>query len=205
MYFKNTESTLSFADIAPFNLLDRNRAIGVPMDQPSPDHSTFSLFRTQLSKEAMKAINHELLSQYSPRGLIINEGIAIDARLVRSASHPIIEDMLKEQRIKRETPEGCLDKQGKPAKFPHGLNSVWTVRNQIPHFGLKEHTSVDARYVLVLGTSPRPPSMTASSSHFGSPAAVIPSIRSRRSLPTRAIGKRRTVSFCSLTRSRTAL
>jgi hypothetical protein len=205
MYFKNTESTLSFADIAPFNLLDRNRAIGVPMDQPSPDHFTFSLFRTQLSKEDMKAIKHELLSQYSPRGLIINEGIAIDARLVHSASHLIIEDKLKEERIKREPPEGCLDNQGKPTKLFHDLDSVWTVRNQIPHFGLKEHASVDARYGFVRATSPRPPSMTVSSSHFVSPAVVIHAIRSRRFLPTRAIGERRTVSFCSLTRSRTAL
>ena len=67
------------------------------MDELAPDHSTFSRFRSRLSKDAMKAINHELLFQFSSRGLAINEGIAVDARLVQSASHPLSEDKLKEK------------------------------------------------------------------------------------------------------------
>jgi len=34
-------------------------------------------------------INHELLAQFASKGLTINEGVAIDARLVQSASHPV--------------------------------------------------------------------------------------------------------------------
>jgi len=48
-------------------------------------------------------INHELLSQFAAKGLIINEGIAIDARLVKSASHPISKEKLEEEKQKRET------------------------------------------------------------------------------------------------------
>jgi len=130
----------------------------LPMDELSPDHSTFSRFRSRLTKETMKAINHELLSQFASRGLAINEGIAIDARLVESASHPISEDKLKEERIKRETPEGSLDKMGKPMKFSRDLDSNWTVKNNKPHFGLKEHASVDTRYGFVLATEMTPAS-----------------------------------------------
>lgn len=132
--------------------------LGLPMDELAPDHSTFSRFRSRLSKDAMKAINHELLSQFASRGLSINEGIAIDARLVQSASHPISEDKLKEERNKRETPEGCLNKLGKPMKFSRDLDSDWTVRNNVPHFGLKEHASVDTRYGFVLATEMTPAS-----------------------------------------------
>lgn len=130
----------------------------LPMDELAPDHSTFSRFRSRLSKETMKAVNHELLSQFASRGLAINEGVAIDARLVQSASHPISEDKLKEEKIKRESPEGCLDKTGKPMKFSRDLDSDWTVRNQVPHFGLKEHASVDTRYGFVLATEMTPAS-----------------------------------------------
>jgi len=106
----------------------------------------------------MKAINHELLSQFASRGLSINEGIAIDARLVKSASHPLSDDKLREEKIKRESPDGSLDKMGKPMKFSRDLDSNWTVKNNKPHFGLKEHASVDTRYGFVLATEMTPAS-----------------------------------------------
>jgi IS5 family transposase len=75
-------------------------------NDPSPDHSTFSRFRKRLCKEAMDQINSEILRQFENEGLKINEGIAIDARLVRSASRPISNDKIKETRDKHNTPEG---------------------------------------------------------------------------------------------------
>jgi IS5 family transposase len=132
--------------------------LGLAVDQPSPDHCTFSRFRSRFSPEIMKSINNELLRQFAARGLTINEGIAIDARLVQSASHPLSEDKLEEARKKRETLEGKLDKNGKPLKFSRDLESDWTVRNNSPHFGLKEHASVDTRYGFVLATEITPAS-----------------------------------------------
>ena len=132
--------------------------LGLSFDDNAPDHSTFSRFRSRLSKDTMKTINHELLSQFASRGLAINEGIAVDARLVQSASHPLSEDKLREERIKRETPEGTLDKLGKPMKFSRDLDSNWTVKNNKPHFGLKEHASVDTSYGFVLATEMTPAS-----------------------------------------------
>jgi IS5 family transposase len=118
-----------------------NKCLGLSFDQHSPDHSTFSRFRSRLSKEAMNLINNAVLQQFARKGLTINEGIAVDARLVRSASHPISNEEIKQEREKRETPEGKVDKNGKPLKFSRDLESDWTVKNEISHYGLKEHTS----------------------------------------------------------------
>ena len=108
-------------------------------------------------------INHELLSQFASKGLTINEGIAIDARLVQSASHPMSKEKMKEEKQKRETPEGKLNKKGNPLKFSRDLESDWTVKNDKPHYGLKEHASVDTRYGFVLTTEITP------ASHHDSP------------------------------------
>ena len=55
--------------------------LGLTLDKPSPDHSTFSRFRGRLSKEAMIELNNVVLQEFAKRGLSINEGIAVDARL----------------------------------------------------------------------------------------------------------------------------
>ena len=137
--------------------------LGLSFDDPAPDHSTFSRFRGRLPQETMRLINHELLCQFASKGLTINEGIAIDARLVQSASHPISNEKLKEEKQKRQTPEGERDKKGNPLKFSRDLESDWTVKNDKPHYGLKEHASVDTHYGFVLATEMTP------ASHHDSP------------------------------------
>jgi IS5 family transposase len=130
----------------------------LPFDMPSPDHSTFSRFRKRLSKKAMIKINSEVLKQFDKEGLSINEGIAIDARLVQSASRPISNDEIKKLREKKETPEGKLDKNGKPLKFSRDLESDWTAIDDEPHYGLKEHASVDVNNGFILATTITPAS-----------------------------------------------
>jgi len=133
--------------------------MGLSFDQHSPDHSTFSRFRDRLSKEAMNRINSIVLQQFSRKGFVINEGVAVDARLVQSASHPISKEEIKKQREKRETPEGKLDKNGNVIKFSRDLDSDWTIKNDIPHYGLKEHVSVDTNQGFVLSTDMTPASI----------------------------------------------
>jgi IS5 family transposase len=140
------------------NRISFKKFLGLSFDQRSPDHSTFSRFRSRLSHDTMRLINHELLSQFAAKGLTINEGVAIDARLVQSASRPLSKEKLEEEKKKRETPEGNLDKKGNPLKFSRDVESDWTVRNDIPHYGLKEHASVDTRYGFVLATEITPAS-----------------------------------------------
>ena len=136
--------------------------LGLSFDQHSPDHSTFSRFRGRLSKEAMNRINSAVLQQFSQQGLTINEGIAVDARLVQSASHPISNEEIKKQREKRETPEGKLDKNGNLLKFSRDLDSDWVVKKGVFHYGFNEHASVDTDYGFVLATELTPASVNDS-------------------------------------------
>lgn len=133
--------------------------LGLPLDRPSPDHSTFSRFRSRLSKEAMIKLNDEVLQEFAKRGLSINEGIAVDARLVKSASRPMSNDGLKELKEKRNTPEGQVDKNGNTLKFSRDIESDWTVKNERAHYGLKEHASVDVKSGFVLATTLSPASV----------------------------------------------
>jgi len=93
-------------------------------------------------------------------GVSINEGIAIDARLVKSVSRPISNDDVRKRKEKRDTPEGNLDTNGKLLRFTRDLESDWTIKNDTPHYGLKEHTSVDIQSGFVLATT-----LTSASEH----------------------------------------
>jgi len=129
------------------------------LDKPSPDHSTFSRFRKRLSKEAMDQINSEILRQFETQGLTINEGIAVDARLVKSASHPISNEKIRQNKEKHNTPEGKSDKNGNPLKFHRDLDSDWVVQKDTPHYGLKEHAAVDVNHGFILATTLTPASV----------------------------------------------
>jgi len=156
--------------------------LGLPLDHPSPDHSTFSRFRSRLSKDAMIWINNEVLQQFSQKGLTINEGVAVDARLIQSASHPLSDQELKKHKEKRQTAEGQLDKNGKPLKFARDVESDWTVKNDVPHYGFKEHASVDVNNGFVLATeltpashhdSPYLPYCVTASCHTDKPIKIV--------------------------------
>ena len=101
----------------------------------------------------MDQINSEILRQFEAQGLTINEGIAVDARLVQSASRPLSNDEIKKARDKHNSPEGKLDKNGNPKKFCRDLESNWVIKNDKPHYGLKEHASVDTRHGFILATT----------------------------------------------------
>jgi IS5 family transposase len=139
------------------------RFLGLSFDDPAPDHSTFSRFRGRLSKDTLRRVNSELLNQFAARGCAMTEGVAVDARLVQSASRPISTGRLKEEREKRKTPEGKLDKNGNPLKFSRDIESDWTAEKDTPLFGLKEHAAVDTRYGFLLATEITP------ASHHDSP------------------------------------
>jgi IS5 family transposase len=133
--------------------LSFKKFLGLSFDRPSPDHSTFSRFRSRLSKSAMDQINSDILRQFEAKGLTINEGIAVDSRLVKSASGPVSNKEIDELKKKRDTPEGKLDKNGKPKKFNRDIDSNWTIKNDIPHYGLKEHAAVDTNHGFILATT----------------------------------------------------
>ncbi len=135
------------------------RFLKIALDKPSPDHSTFSRFRGRLSKRLFESITHNILNQFAQKGIKINEGIAIDARIVKSASSPVSQEKLKSLRKGRSAPEGKLDKTGNPRKFSRDIESNWTIKNKKAYYGLKEHTSVDVNHGFVLATTLSPASV----------------------------------------------
>lgn len=136
--------------------LSFKRFLDLSFSKPSPDHSTFSRFRLRLSQNAMDEINSEILRQFEAKGLTINEGIAVDARLVKSVSRPVSNKKLKELKEKANTPEGKLDKNGKTKKYSRDLDSDWVVQKDIPHYGIKEHAAVDTKHGFILATTMTP-------------------------------------------------
>jgi len=139
--------------------LSFKKFLGLSFSKPSPDHSTFSRFRSRLSKNAMDQINSEILRQFEAKGLTINEGIAVDARLVKSANRPISNQKLNELKEKSNSPDGNLDKNGKPKKYSRDLDSDWVVQKDIIHYGLKEHAAVDINHGFILTTTVKPSSV----------------------------------------------
>jgi IS5 family transposase len=138
--------------------LSFKKFLRLSFETPSPDHTTFSRFRKSLSKEAMDQINSKILRQFASQGLTINEGIAVDARLVKSASSPLSKDQIKEARTDKENSEK-LDKNGNHLKFSRDLESDWIVKNDKPHYGLKEHASVDVNHGFILASALTPASV----------------------------------------------
>lgn len=59
---------------------------------------------------------------------------------------------LENDKAKYITSKKRLDTKGKSLKYARDLDSNWSVRNNEPIFGMKEHTSIDATSSFVLST-----------------------------------------------------
>jgi IS5 family transposase len=105
--------------------------LGLPFDKPSPDHAPCSRFRSRLPK---------------------------DARLVTSVTRAASNDEPTKLKEKRATPEGRRDRKGRPLTFSRDLESDRTVRDDKPHYGLKEHASVDTTNGFILARTMTPAS-----------------------------------------------
>ncbi len=134
------------------------RFLGLPLDKPSSDHSTLSRFRKRVSEEGMMKVSNAVLMEFALRGLKINEGIAVDARLIKSDSRPISKEQIEKEKESRGEDGRKVDKNGNVAKFHRDMDSDWTVKNDKPHYGLKEHVSVDVENGFVLATKLTPAS-----------------------------------------------
>ena len=69
-----------------------------------------------------------------------------------------------------------------PKKFTRDLESNWAVKNETPHFGLKEHAAVDVNHRFILTTTITPASVndtnylpycTAYNRHTGQPIEKV--------------------------------
>jgi hypothetical protein len=71
----------------------------------------------------MDQINSEILRHFENEGLKINEAIAIDTRLVKSAIRLLRNDEINKLREKKDTSENKHDKNGKSLKFSRDLDN----------------------------------------------------------------------------------
>jgi len=101
--------------------------IGLPFGDPSPDHGVICRFRERMGAKVMERVHAELLAQLQMKGYSIDAGLAVDARLVRSASSPLSKEKLQEKREEKEHKE--REGSGKPVKFRRDVESDWTVKN----------------------------------------------------------------------------
>jgi IS5 family transposase len=109
-------------------------------------------FRERIGKDTMEMIHHELLQQFEAIGFSIEFGMAVDARVVKSVSRPICDKKLSALREKRKSRLQIRKKTQRAMRFQRDLDSDWTVKNNKPIFGMKEHASVDVESGLVLST-----------------------------------------------------
>ena len=127
--------------------------IGLSVDEFSPDHSTFSRFRKRISEKTMSKINHEILIQFNFKGIDIHNGIAVDARIIKSASKPINNNKIKELRENKNN-----NNNNRKPKFTRDIEADWTVKNDKYFYGYKEHVAVDTKTGLVLTSKVSPAS-----------------------------------------------
>jgi IS5 family transposase len=124
--------------------------IGIPLSHAAPDHSLICKFRKRVPQHIMEAVHDEILRQFPRKGFSIAGGMAIDARLVKSSGRIKSNKELRKERAFRETEEGKKDKKGQPLKFRGDIESDWTIKDDEPFYGMKEHASIDIKSGLVL-------------------------------------------------------
>ena len=110
------------------------RFVGLGLEDDTPDYSTISRFRTELTRRGLsEELFKELESQLDKRGLILKEGTLMDATLV-------------EAQVRRPPISA-----GRGAKSPADPDADWTRshRERRSYFGYKVHLGVDAGTGLV--------------------------------------------------------
>lgn len=65
------------------------RFVGLPLDEPAPDHSSISRFRTELlRRDLMAPLIAALMAQIEAKSLVLKHGTLMDASFVLSAARP---------------------------------------------------------------------------------------------------------------------
>lgn len=109
--------------------LSFRRFVGLGLADPTPDHSTISRFRAEVSRRGLAGRLFEVVSrQLDAQGLVVKQGTLLDATLVAAQVRP-------------PPPSAGLG-----ARSPGDPDATWTRsgRSRQGHFGYKAHLGVDA-------------------------------------------------------------
>lgn len=85
----------------------------------------------------MTKINSTLLNHFHNHGLYVNQGVAIDTRLIKYTSRPISIYKTCELIDKRDHPEVKLYNNGIVKEFSRDLEPEWIVKNDNTIMALK--------------------------------------------------------------------
>ena len=111
--------------------LSFRRFVGLGLQDPAPDHSTISRFRTQLARAGgAEALFAAVEAHLAARGVLVQQGTLVDATLV-------------EAQVRR--PRGGATGDGSPTD----PDAAWARRGRQARFGYKLHLGVDAGSELV--------------------------------------------------------
>lgn len=120
-------------------LIDRlsfQRFVGIPLDQPIPDFTTFWRFKQALADHGLDSAIFDLVgSQLQAKGLILRKGTIVDATILPSSGRPLSDD--KRQELADE-PSAQIDTDADATK-----------KGGRYYFGYKGHVGVDVESKLI--------------------------------------------------------
>lgn len=132
--------------------------VGLPFNSSKPDGSTICRFRNKL---LVKGRYDHLLNlfnqQLESNGLLVKQGVAVDATLISSARRPrkVIDlETAPHDRREDECPLSATDGDREPTvkvSYSDDADATWTVKCGVPVYGYKAHAATDTEHGFVLG------------------------------------------------------
>lgn len=108
--------------------LSFRRFVGLGLNDSTPDHSTFSVFRRELEKHSLlEKVFTEINGQLEKKGRIVKKGTIVDATLIEAA-------------VKK--PDQNDD--GTAGQSKQDPEAEWVCKGKKRYFGYKVHVAVDA-------------------------------------------------------------
>lgn len=126
------------------------RFVGLPLDQPAPDHSSISRFRTELLRRGlMEPLIDALMAQIEARDLVLKQGTLMDATFVPSAAKPPSAPREPKDKARKAEFEPPAAEPPPADPFTSGKHSArdpdarWAKKGKKAFFGYKLHIAAD--------------------------------------------------------------
>lgn len=135
-----------------FQITDRfsfRRFLSIPLSNAVPDCKTVWAFRESLNKEGEdrgKELFELFLNKLNQDGLIAKEGKMMDATLV---SVPIQRNSREENKEIKEGKVPASISENKNKLAQKDIDARWTTKNNIHHFGYKNHIKAETKRKLI--------------------------------------------------------
>ena len=139
-------------DRTEFQILDRlsfMRFLGLKISDKVPDAKTIWHFKEQLtSGDVIEGLFKTFLGSLSSAGLILQEGIIVDASFVEVPVQRNSRDENKEIKA-GGTPEDWKEAENKAKLAQKDIDARWTKKNNETFYGYKDHIKTDAKSKLI--------------------------------------------------------